>query len=153
MTATVPRVCLAAEEVQVVEGLADGITLPELPFRLAMPSATADRYLTSAKRKLHVRENATAVATALAVEAIERPQPLDYVGPNLLDGQRALMPLFVQGMSAEEMADQLQRPLTVVRRDGRQLMRNVQAKNPSHLVKRLWRYRLVSTERVLAWLA
>ncbi|MGW0844191.1 hypothetical protein ACWD26_29450 [Streptomyces sp. NPDC002787] len=153
MTTTLAKMRLAPREKQVVEGLADGSTLAEVALKLTIRDGTAAGYLKLAKRKLHgVSENSAALAVAYATGAIDEPESRDPEGLNLPEEQRDLLPLIAQGMSAFQMASELKRPVEVVRRDARELMANLQARNPAHTITRAWQYRLLTADQVLAWI-
>ncbi|MGW7283161.1 hypothetical protein ACWGIV_33815 [Streptomyces sp. NPDC054844] len=153
MTTTVAKIILAPREREVLVGLADGETLPEVACRLNIRRDTAAGYLKFARQKLHgVSDIPAAVAVAYATEAITRP---DLRDPELMDlprEQRRLVPLIALGAPPGEMAAALRRPLATVRHDGRELLRNLNAKNRAHVVSRAWQYRILTADQVLAWL-
>lgn len=113
---------------------------------------TAGRYLTLAKRKLGVREISTAVAVGYALKAIARPELTNPDTVSLLREERELIPLIGRGLSHSEMANELQRPINVVRRDGRGLLARLGAKNHRHVMKRAWQLQLLTEHEVLVWL-
>ncbi|MFD3514883.1 LuxR C-terminal-related transcriptional regulator [Streptomyces sp. NPDC058657] len=153
MTTTVARIELTSRERDVLQGLADGSTIAAVALNLKLRESTASGYLQLARRKLYgASETAEALAAAYASEAIERPEPLDPEGLFLPREQRDLVPLIGQGMAAAQMATTLKRPVEIVRRDGRDLLRNLRARNRAHVITRAWAYQVLTTEQVLAWL-
>ncbi|MFI0219055.1 LuxR C-terminal-related transcriptional regulator [Streptomyces lydicus] len=153
MTTTVTKVILTPRERQILEGLADGSMLAAVALHLHIREGTASEYLKLAKRKLHgVSETTAALAVAYATEAITQPQLLGSQSLHLLRGQRELVPLVARGMTVAQMATDLKRRVDVIRRDGRQLLVNLQARNPAHLVTRAWQYQILTAEEVIEWL-
>ncbi|GAU71128.1 hypothetical protein SSP35_28_00030 [Streptomyces sp. NBRC 110611] len=153
MTTSVEKVILAPRERQVIKGLANGSTLAAVALNLKITKNTAASYLKNAKYKLRgVTENSAALAVAYATEAIDRPDLLAHEGLLLPCEQRELVPLIARGMRATQMAIKLKRSVDLTRRDARQLMANLQARNPAHLVTRSWQYQIITAEQVLAWL-
>ncbi|MEV8020030.1 hypothetical protein AB0O76_27480 [Streptomyces sp. NPDC086554] len=152
-TTTVARIILAPREQQVLEGLADGSTLAVVALTLKIREVTAAGYLKLAKRKLHgVSENAAALAVGYTVHAIARPELLDPEHLFLPLEQRQLVPFVARGMHSAQMATDLKRPADVVRRDGRNLMTNLGARNPAHVVTRAWQYQILTADQVISWL-
>lgn len=152
MTTTVARVSLALRERQVVEGLSDGSTLAAVAQDLKIREGTAAGYLKLAKRKLRgVRDNAAAIAVGYATKAIARPKLLDAEQLLLPLEQRQLVPFIARGMRSVQMATDLKRPVNIVRRDGRELMVNLGAKNPAHVVHCAWQYGLLTESQVRVW--
>ncbi|WP_024756086.1 hypothetical protein [Streptomyces exfoliatus] len=152
-TTTVARIELAPREKQVLEGLADGSTLVVVAERLRLRDGTARGYLQLAKRKLYgVSENSAALTVAYATGAVLPPQYRDREELYLPRDQMGLIPLIAQGNRATEIAIETKRPLEVVRRDARDLMSALGAKNPAHLVTRAWAYGLLTKELVQPWL-
>ncbi|MFF4543644.1 hypothetical protein ACFY1J_05265 [Streptomyces sp. NPDC001406] len=152
-TTTVARITLAPREQQVLEGLADGSTLAVVALDLKIREGTAAGYLKLAKRKLYgMSENAAALAVAYTTEAITRPQLLDPEALFLPDDQRDLVPLLARGMAAAQMATELKRPVDIIRRDGRDLLTNLRARNRAHAIKRSWELQVLTAEQVVAWL-
>ncbi|MGC5042472.1 LuxR C-terminal-related transcriptional regulator [Streptomyces albidoflavus] len=154
MTATrVAKVILAPREKQVLEGLATGNALAVVALDLKIREGTASGYLRLAKHKLHgVSETAAAVAVAYATDAIATP-PL--VSPETLflpREQRDIVPLIARGMAAAQMATELNRSVTEVRADGRELLVSLQARNRAHLITRAWQHQILTAEQVIAWL-
>lgn len=153
MTATVMKINLARRERQVLEGLADGRTLARVASDLTVKTGTATGYLRHARTKLYgASETEAALAIAYATEAITLPEPLDPEGLDLSAEQRDLVPLIARGMSVTEMGTELKRPLDQIRSDSQQLLRNLDAKNRVHAVTRLWQYRMLTADQVIAWL-
>lgn len=149
----VPKIVLAPREKEILEGLAHGSPLSEVAQNLGIRPGTASSYLKHAKRKLHgVGENAAALAVAYATGTLEEPAPLDPSLLSLTRDQKELLPLIAQGKPATEMASILRRPVEVVRRDARELMLALRARNPAHIVTQAWAYRLLRAGQVLAWL-
>ncbi|MER7986471.1 LuxR C-terminal-related transcriptional regulator [Streptomyces noursei] len=152
-TTTVARVTLAPRERQVLEGLADGSTLAAVALRLSIREGTASGYLKFAKRKLYgVSENAAALAVGYTTEAISRPPLLDPETLFLPDNQRDIVPLLALGMTAAHMAAELKQPVHIIRRDGRDILTNLRARNRVHAVKRSWELQLLTAEQVTTWL-
>ncbi|MGG2460155.1 LuxR C-terminal-related transcriptional regulator [Streptomyces sp. RGM 3693] len=153
MTTTVAKYLLAPREREVVEGLADGNTLSVVAHTLGITENTAGSYLKLAKKKLHgVRENAAAVAVGYATRAIGRPKLLVPDALCLLCEEAELVPLIARGLGPQEMAGKLQRPLNIVRRDGRGLFVSLGARNRPHAMKRAWQFQLLTEQQVIAWL-
>ncbi len=153
MTMTVAKIHLAPRERQVVEGMANGSTLADVAADLKIKVGTASGYLKLAKAKLHgVTEIEAALAVGYATEAITRPDLLDPEGLNLPKEQRELVPLISQGMTSAQMAAKLKRQYDVINRDSQDLLSNLGAKNRAHAVKRAWQYRILTADRVIAWL-
>lgn len=153
MTTTVARAALAPRERQILEGLADGSPLGAVALHLRIRESTAQGYLKLARRKLHgVTEIAAALAVAYAAEAIDRPPLLDPETLVLPREQRDIVPLIAQGMAAAQMATELKRPVVVVRRDGRDLLKNLQARNRAHAITRAWQAQILTADEVNAWL-
>ncbi|MFJ5678083.1 hypothetical protein [Streptomyces sp. NPDC093097] len=153
MTTTVVKVLLAPRERQVVEGLAEGHTLAMVAGRLGIQKGTAYGYLKVAKRKLHgVREAAAAVAVGYATTAIPQPQLLNPETLQLPPEQSDLVPLVARELTIPEMAVELKRPLTVIRRDSRNLLVSLRARNRPHAMKRAWQFQILTAEQVTAWL-
>ncbi|MFC5804519.1 hypothetical protein [Streptomyces formicae] len=153
ITTSVARIILAPREQQVLEGLSGGSTLAVVALDLKIREGTAAGYLKLAKRKLYgVSENAAALAVGYTTEAIARPPLLDPETLFLPDGQRDIVPLLARGMAAAQMATELKRPVDIIRRDGRDLLTNLRARNRAHAVKRSWEFQLLTAEQVIAWL-
>ncbi|MBD2831803.1 hypothetical protein ID871_10105 [Streptomyces pratensis] len=153
MTTATARIVLAPRERQIIEGLRDGSTLAAIAQDLTIREGTAAGYLKLAKRKLYgVSDNAAAIAVGYATEAIARPKSLDPDELCLSIEQRQLVPLVARGMRSAQMATELKRPVNIIRRDGRDLMSNLRAKNPAHVVTRAWQYQILTAERVISWL-
>ncbi|MFI1201639.1 hypothetical protein ACH4VR_19670 [Streptomyces sp. NPDC020883] len=160
MTTTVARVILAPRERQVVEGLADGSTLASVALGLKIREGTAASYLKGAKRKLYgVSDNAAALAVAYATRAVTLPKLLDPETLYLPQEQRDLVPLIAQGMRAAQMATELKRAVTVIRRDGRELMANLggspdcpRVRNQVHVITRAWQFQVLTADEVITWL-
>ncbi|MEU1273504.1 hypothetical protein [Streptomyces sp. NPDC005799] len=154
-TTAVARIVLAPRERQVLEGLADGSTLAVVALDLKIREGTAAGYLKLAKRKLHgVGENAAALAVGYATEAITRPDLLDPAGLFLPREQRDLVPLIARGLTAAQILTELKprRTIDIIRRDGRDLMTNLGAKNRAHVITRAWEYEVLTADQVIAWL-
>ncbi|AKA09006.1 hypothetical protein SAZ_33140 [Streptomyces noursei ZPM] len=152
-TTTPARVTLAPRERQALEGLADGSMLAAVALRLSIREGTASGYLKGAKRKLYgVRESAAALAVGYTTKAISRPSLLDPETLLLPDNQQDIVPLLARGMTASCMAAELKRPVDIIRRDNRDLLTNLRAKNRVHAVKRLWELQLLTAGQVTAWL-
>ncbi|WP_406003403.1 LuxR C-terminal-related transcriptional regulator [Streptomyces sp. NBC_00829] len=157
-TTTVARIILAPRERQVLEGLADGSMLAAVALNLQIREGTAAGYLKLAKRKLYgVSETAAALAVGYATEAIDRPKPLDpeSLYPESLylpREQRDLVPLIAQGMAAAQMATELKRGVEIIRREGRELLANLQARNRVHAITRAWEYQILTPDQVIACL-
>ncbi|MEN8656099.1 hypothetical protein ABCR94_37395 [Streptomyces sp. 21So2-11] len=150
---TIARITLAPRERQIIEGLCNGSTLAVVAQDLTIRGGTAAGYLKLAKRKLHgVSDNAAAIAVGYATEAIDRPALLDPAGMCLSLEQRQLVPFIARGMRSAQMATELKRPVNIVRRDGRDLMTNLGAKNPAHIVTRAWQYQILTAGQVISWL-
>ncbi|MFG2141861.1 LuxR C-terminal-related transcriptional regulator [Streptomyces sp. NPDC048650] len=153
MPPTVAKVILAPRERQVLEGLADGSMIAEVALSLQIREGTASGYLKLAKRKLYgVRETAAALAVAYATKAIDRPNLLDPGSLYLPREQRELVPLIAQEMTAAQMATVLKREVDIVRRDGRELLGNLRARNRAHAITRAWTYQFLTVEQVIEWL-
>lgn len=152
-TTTIAKVVLTPRERQVVEGLAAGKALAAVALDLKIREGTASGYLKLAKNKLHgVSETAAAIAVGYAFEAITRPPLLDPETLFLPHEQRAIVPLIARGMAAAQMATELNRPVTDVRADGRELLTTLQARNRSHLITRAWQFQVLTADQVTAWL-
>lgn len=152
-TTTVAKVTLAPRERQVLQGLAAGDTLAVVALSLKIREGTAAGYLTLAKKRLHgVSETASAIAVAYATEAIDRPPLLDPETLFLPREQRDLVPFIAQGMTAAQMATELNRPVTDVRADGRELLATLQARNRAHLITHAWQFQVLTADQVIAWL-
>ncbi|GAU70596.1 hypothetical protein SSP35_20_00920 [Streptomyces sp. NBRC 110611] len=152
-TTTVTRIILAPREKQVLEGLADGSMLAAVALRLKIREGTASGYLKLAKRKLYgVSETAAALAVGYATEAIARPDLLDPESLRLTREQHDLVPLIAQGMSSAQMASELKRGVEIIRRDGRELLASLQARNRAHAITRAWEHRILTRDQVIAWL-
>lgn len=150
---TVVKYLLAPRERQVIEGLAEGDTVAAVARSLGLAESTAAGYLKLAKKKLHgTRDISAAVAVGYALRAIGRPIPLDPGAVCLLRAERELVPLIARGLGPTEMASAVQRPLNIVRRDGRRLLVGLGAKNRPHVVKRAWQFEILTEEQVTAWL-
>ncbi|MFH8466019.1 hypothetical protein [Streptomyces sp. NPDC017991] len=150
---TIARIILAPRERQVIEGLCDGSTLSSVAQALKIREGTAAGYLKLAKRRLYgVSDTAAAIAVGFATEAIDRPNLLDCAGLHVPLEQRQLVPFVARGMRSAQMATELKRPVNIVRRDGRDLMSNLGARNPAHIVTRAWQYQLLAAEQVISWL-
>ncbi|MFC7928759.1 LuxR C-terminal-related transcriptional regulator [Streptomyces cinereoruber] len=145
-------VALAPRERQVLEGLADGRTLPEVANSLRLRDGTATGYLKLAKRRLGASENPAALAHAYANGSITRPEQRDPEDLFLPVEQRELIPLIAQGLRATQIAARTKRPVAVVRRDARELMAALGAKNPAHVVTQAWAYQLLTEEQVRSWM-
>lgn len=153
MTTTAARVRLAPRERQIIEDLAEGHALTVVAQSLAIREGTASGYLRHAKRKLYgVSENAAVVAVAYATEVITQPALLEPNALTLPREQRDLVPLIAKGMVAAQMARMLKRPLDIVRRDGRDLMATLEARNRAHTIKRAWQYQVLTADQVTSWL-
>ncbi|MEU4845867.1 hypothetical protein [Streptomyces gilvosporeus] len=153
MTTTVAKVVLAPGERQVLEGLADGSMLAALALRLTIREGTAAGYLKLAKRKLYgVSETAAALAVAYATNAVDRPKLLDPELLYLPREQRDLVPLIAREMTAAQMATALKRQADIVRRDGRELLANLQARNRAHTITRAWQHQILTADQVIEWL-
>lgn len=150
-TTTTAKVVLAPRERQVLQGLAAGNTMAAVALDLKIRHGTAEGYLKLAKNKLHVSETVSAVAVGYATEAIQRPPLLDPEALFLPHEQRDLLPLVAQGMAATQMAVELGRPVTDVRKDGRELLLSLQAHNRAHLITRAWQFRVLTAGQVIAW--
>ncbi|WP_257981154.1 hypothetical protein [Streptomyces sp. CB02959] len=94
----------------------------------------------------------TAVAVDYATKAISRPKLLAPDALCLLRGERELVPLPARGLGPEKMAGKLQRPLNIVRRDGRRLFVSLGARNRPHAMKRACQFEILREEQVVAWL-
>ncbi|WP_405576158.1 LuxR C-terminal-related transcriptional regulator [Streptomyces sp. NBC_01092] len=154
-TTTVARIVLTPRERQVLKGLADGSTLAAVALDLKIREGTAAGYLKLAKRKLHgVGENAAALAVGYAIEAITRPDLLDPEGLFLPREQRDLVPRIARGLTAAQMLTELKprRTIDIIRRDGRELMTNLGAKNRAHTITRAWQYQILTADQVITWL-
>lgn len=153
MSTTVARVILAPRERQVLEGLADDSMLAEVALSLTIREGTASGYLKLAKRKLHsVSETAAALAVAYTTKAIDRPQLMDPDSLYLPREQRDLVPLIAQEMTAAQMATALKREVAIIRRDGRELLANLRARNRAHAITRAWTYQILAAGQVIEWL-
>ncbi|WP_149180495.1 LuxR C-terminal-related transcriptional regulator [Streptomyces sp. TRM49041] len=153
-TTTITKVVLTPRERQVLEGLATGDALAVVARDLKIREGTAAGYLKLTKNKLHgASETAAAVAVGYATEAITRPALLDPGMLFLPREQRDLVPLIARGMAAAQMATELDRPVTDVRADGRELLATLQARNRSHLVTRAWQFQVLTAGQVIAWLS
>ncbi|MFJ8953516.1 hypothetical protein ACIRO1_25715 [Streptomyces sp. NPDC102381] len=153
MTTTVARIVLAPREGQVLEGLADGSTLATVSLDLKIREGTAMGYLKLAKRKLHgVSETAAALAVGYATDAISPPNLLPPEALFLPREQRDIVSLIARGMAATQMATDLKRPVSDVRRDGRELLANLRAQNRAHVVTRAWQFQILTADEVNAWL-
>lgn len=153
MTTTVARITLAPRERQILEGLADGSTLATVALDLKIRENTALGYLKLARRKLHgVSETTAALAVGYAADAIDRPNLLDPETLFLPDEQRDIVPLIAQGMASAQMATELKRPVAIVRRDGRDLLKNLGARNRAHAITRSWQFQILTADEVNAWL-
>ncbi|WP_405749349.1 LuxR C-terminal-related transcriptional regulator [Streptomyces sp. NBC_01411] len=151
-TSTVAKINFAPREKQVVQGVADGQTVPEIALSLSIGAHTVAGYLKLAKLKIPgANSNPSIVAVSYATDSIPAPKLLDLTDLCLPGKQLDLVPLTAQGMRPKQMAGFLNRDIDVVRRDARDLMTNLQAKNPAHAVKRAWQYQLLTAEQVLAW--
>lgn len=152
-TTTAARIILAPREQQVLEGLADGSTLAAVALNLQIRESTAAGYLKLTKRKLHgVSKNAAALAVGYTTQAITRPELLDPAPLYLPPEQRQLVPLVARGIRGAQMAAVLKRPASVVRRDGRGLRANLQARNAAHVITRAWQYQVLTAQQVSSWL-
>ncbi|GHF33437.1 hypothetical protein GCM10010218_13170 [Streptomyces mashuensis] len=152
-TTTVLKVVLARRERQILQGLATGNALSQVALGLKIREGTAAGYLKLAKSKLHgVSETASAVAVGYALEAIDRPPLRDPKTLFLPREQQDLVPLIARGMAPAQMATELDRPVAVVRADGRNLLTSLQARNRSHLITRAWQFQRLTADEVIAWL-
>ncbi|WP_254885903.1 helix-turn-helix transcriptional regulator [Streptomyces sp. NA02950] len=150
---TNPAARLSPREQQIFEYLADGSSLAEVGLRLGIRQNTVQSYLSLAKLKLGAKsENAAALAAAYALGGLPQPKPLDPSELSLPREQLALVPLLAQGMRVSQMASVLKRPVSIIRRDARGLMKNLRARNAAQTVKRTWQYQLLTADQVLEWL-
>ncbi|MEV5338337.1 LuxR C-terminal-related transcriptional regulator [Streptomyces sp. NPDC052676] len=152
-TTTIAKVVLARREQQVLQGLAAGKTLAEVALDLKIREGTANGYLKLARNKLRgVSDTAAAVAVGYITEAIDRPPLLNPEALFLPREQRDLIPLIARGMTASQMATELNRPVAEVRADGRDLLLALQARNRAHLITRAWQFRILTADQVTPWL-
>ncbi|MEG3630010.1 LuxR C-terminal-related transcriptional regulator [Streptomyces poriticola] len=152
-TTSVAKVVLTPRERQILESLATGDALAVVARDLEIREGAAAGYLKLAKNKLQgVSETAAAVAVGYATEAITRPVLLDPAALFLPREQRDLVPLIARGMAAAQMATELDRPVTDVRADGRELLAALRARNRSHLITRAWQFHVLTAGQVIAWL-
>ncbi|MEU2875969.1 LuxR C-terminal-related transcriptional regulator [Streptomyces sp. NPDC007070] len=156
MTApTTTKVALSPQEKQVLEGLAAGDSTADIARRLEIRHSTVGDFLKTARIKLHgACDSVAAVAAGFATGAIGRPPLLDPEAVFVSREQRELVPLIARGLSAEQVAAELKppRPVADVRADARELLSSLGARNRCHLVTRAWQYRLLTEDRVSAWL-
>ncbi|MEV6424733.1 LuxR C-terminal-related transcriptional regulator [Streptomyces sp. NPDC051662] len=152
-TASVARVVLAPRERQVLEGLADGSTIAVVALDLKIRESTARGYLKLAKTKLHgVSDTTAALTIGYATKALTHPLLLDPDTLCLPREKRDLVALTARGMTPAQMATKLDRPVTDVRADGRELLTLLGARNRTHLVTRAWQFQILSTDLVATWL-
>ncbi|MCL7493070.1 hypothetical protein M8I34_16825 [Streptomyces sp. MCA2] len=153
MPTSVAKVILAPRERQVLDGLADGSMLAAVALCLQIREGTASGYLKLAKWKLYgVSESAAALAVAYATKAIDQPQLLDPELLYLSREQRALVPLIAQENTAAQISTALKPEVGIIRRDGRELLMNLRARNRAHAITRAWQYQILTAGQVIEWL-
>ncbi|GHG95371.1 LuxR C-terminal-related transcriptional regulator [Streptomyces rubradiris] len=151
-TTAATMISLSPRERQVLERLATGDTVAMVGQDLRLSEGTVVSYLRNAKDKLYgVSETEAAVAIGLALEVIARPPLEDPEQLFMPREQRDLVPYIARGMTAEQMAAQLRRPVTDVRADSRDLLSTLNARNRPHLITRSWQFRLLTAEQVIKW--
>lgn len=144
MSADVATVSFTRRERQVVQGLADGLTDHEIASRLRLSLATVRRYMTTAKRKVGVTERVALVDRSYGLGLIRSPacEPdTVYLTPQ----HRELLSLVVKGLSKTQIAVDMRRPPSHVRRATLQLMKALGARTRTHVVTRARQYGLLKT--------
>lgn len=146
-------IVLTPRERQVLEGMSDGSSLSDVARHLRIREATAAGYLKLAKCKLYgMSETAAALAVGYGTDSITCPPKLSPEALFLPREQRDLVPFIGRGMAAAQIATELKRPVDIIRRDGRDLLTNLQARNRAHAITRAWQYRVLTAGEVIAWL-
>ena len=62
------------------------------------------------------------------------------------------VPEATRKMTAAQMATALKREVAIIRRDGRELLANLRARNRAHAITRAWTYQILAAGQVIEWL-
>ncbi|MFF2503485.1 hypothetical protein ACFVTY_08930 [Streptomyces sp. NPDC058067] len=92
----------------------------------------------------------TPTAIAYATHSITWPELLEPEELFLPREQRDIVPLLAQGMTHPMTAAELDRPLNVVRAEGRRLLVDLGARSRGHVVKEALQFQLLTAEQVIA---
>ncbi|WP_217231281.1 hypothetical protein [Streptomyces anulatus] len=98
------------------------------------------------------RNPAALVAICYALGAVQPPELLDPSGIALPQEERDLLPLFAIGLSAADMAAQLDRKQWKVNEQAKEVLDNLQAKTRAQAVHVAWQYGIVTGPAIREWL-
>lgn len=138
---------LSTRERGVVAGIADGFPMPQVAQKLGISESTAKSYLNAVRDKLGVRETPALIHNAYRAEVLSRPCPNDE-RPVVTLEQWTILHCMAAGYTAKQMATELNRPLTDVRKDTRTLLKVLNAETPAHAVTRGWQHRMLGGQPI-----
>jgi DNA-binding CsgD family transcriptional regulator len=134
---TKQALALSDRQREVMAELASGKLMSEVATALTMTVNTVRSHLNEVRGKLGARELPALVHCAYRTGALPRPAP-DPHRPDISLDQWAVLHHIAAGRTARQMTTELRRPLTVVRKDARDLLDLLQARNPGHAISRAW---------------
>ncbi|MFD3970305.1 hypothetical protein [Streptomyces cyaneofuscatus] len=143
---------LEEDESLLLQHLADGALLAELPGLLNIPVRKASALYGKLCDRLHAPRKPAVLLAICCATGAKQPALLDPADIAMPAIERELLPLMAVGMTLEGMAQHLALSRGTVERRVQSLMENLQAKTWAQAVHLGWQYQIVTADVITAWL-